>query len=412
MNNERISSIRPEKRHIRVAIPLLREYENIAGLIAMLHAQTFTHFHVYFCINQPDYWWNDKDKMESCLDNRKTFEYIREKAPFAFTVIDKFSKGKGWDEKKKGVGWARKILYEKILTDANEDDIIISLDADTGFYPGYFQAVKDAFERNPGAFALAVPYYHPLTGNTAPDRAILRYEIYLRTYLIGLFSIRSPYAFTAIGSAMAFPVWAYRKIGGMKAYESGEDFYLLQKLRKSGDIIRCLEQNVYPSSRISDRVPFGTGPAMQSGIRGDWDKYPIFSLESFRKIGAFYDLLPDLFSRQTASPPDDFFVSRFGTSNIWENIRQNSTTVEQFIKKAHQKFDGLRILQFLRYDHRKTLQSDEQNLQTYLSLLPERERDAFEQLSFQDSPVSLLDKLRNDLFEYEKKLRCQTPNSL
>lgn len=409
MKKNNVSSVKSVEKTLRVAIPVMREYENIPALIKILHAQSCRRFHVYFCINQPDLWWDDKNHVQTCLDNRKTFEYIQRNAQFAYSVIDKFSKGNAWGEKKKGVGWARKLLYEKILEEADENDIIISLDADTQFRPGYFQTVLNVFLQHPGAHALAVPYRHLLTGDAELDRAMLRYEIYLRTYLLGLFLIQSPYAFTAIGSAMAFPVWAYRKIGGMKAYESGEDFYLLQKLRKAGNIIQCLDEQVFPSARISDRVPFGTGPAMQSGIRGDWTKYPVFSFRSFQKIKAFYAILPELYIRRVPTPLDDFFMFQFGNSNIWDGIRNHSTSVEQFIKKAHQKIDGLRILQFLRYDHSKSPATDEQNLRTFLPFIPEGKRSLFERLSFRETSVSILEEVRNTLLQLENQFRCQQP---
>ena len=79
---------------------------------------------------------------------------------------------------------------------------------------------------------LAVPYYHKLIGD-ATDRLILRYEIYMRCYLINLLRIQNPYAFTALGSAMAVTVRAYRKAGGLTPVKSGEDFYFLQNLISS-----------------------------------------------------------------------------------------------------------------------------------------------------------------------------------
>ncbi len=93
-------------------------------------------------------------------------------------------------------------------------------------------------------------------------------------------------SFTAIGSAMALPVKSYRAIGGMTPHKSGEDFYFLQKLRKFGKVLTWNKEKVYPEARYSDRVFFGTGPAMIKGRDGDWSSYPIYPFELFDEIKA------------------------------------------------------------------------------------------------------------------------------
>jgi hypothetical protein len=392
-------------KRLHIAIPLLRESNQILSLLENIQAQTNTHFRVYFCINQPDHWWEDPVYIQDCIDNAKTHRIINETANFDFEIIDKFSKGNGWERKKSGVGWARKVLYDRIIQSADPDDVIISLDADTRFSPSYFQSISDIFQSFPSKSAICIPYYHRLTGDEVLDRNILRYEIYLRSYFLNLSLIGSPYAFTAIGSAMAFPVWAYRKTGGMKPYESGEDFYLMQKFKKSGEIMQCLSQSVYPSARFSDRVPFGTGPAMIEGANGNWSKYPVFRKESFEKIQQFYHLLPLLFLRDTESPLDSFFQFRFGSTGLWSGIRKNSKTQKQFIKKVHQKFDGLRILQFLRFDQDE--KSDEMHFEELYQTLFPAENFRKSPLSFQKSSVSFLDTIRNNLYHYENEIRCQ-----
>ncbi len=395
---------------LHIAIPILREFKQIALLLQSIESQKFKGYCVYFCINQPDHWWDDPDHIEDCLDNEKTFDYIQQNALFPFVVVDKFSKGKGWSRNKSGVGWARKILFNTILEKANNNDIVLSLDADTTFEPNYFQSIVDSFITNPNKVALSVPYYHKLTDDHKLNRKILRYEIYLRTYLINLILINSPYAFTAIGSAMAIPVWAYKKSGGMKPYQSGEDFYLMQKLSKMGELNLCHEQTVYPSSRYSDRVPFGTGPTMISTSNGNWDKYPIFPNLSFQMIREFYDIAPKLFYKDLETSLDSFFEYQFKDKNIWVGIRENSKTVEQFMKKVHQKFDGLRILQFLRYQNKKQKSTDIDNLKSLLFQFSDFSIQDYEAFSFEESSIETINNLRNSLFLIEEKLRCQKKN--
>ena len=151
------------------------------------------------------------------------------------------------------------------------------------------------FDYTPDAVALSNPYYHKLTGAEAEDRAILRYEIYMRNYAINMLLINSPYAFTAMGSAIALPVSSYKAIGGLTPKLSGEDFYFLQKLRKYGNINIHNKEKVYPAARFSDRVFFGTGPAMIKGNDGDWESYPIYHIQLFKNIERTYESFEILF---------------------------------------------------------------------------------------------------------------------
>ncbi len=119
------------------------------------------------------------------------------------------------DWQRHGVGWARKTAMDFACTMAGNTDIILTLDADTHYPSNYFDSVINALESYPDATGLQAPYYHNLTGNEQADRAILRYEIYMRSYAINLMAIRNPYCFSAIGSGMACSVEVYKRVGGL-----------------------------------------------------------------------------------------------------------------------------------------------------------------------------------------------------
>ena len=156
-----------------------------ATLDALARQEHHPPFEVYVCVNQPDSYWHDPDKRPVCERNRQTLEYLRHYDLLTLHVIDRSSCGCGWTEKKKGVGFARKVLFEKIFEDADSGDIIVSLDADTYVNPGYLCSVADNFAQHPSMNALAVPYYHKLnTVDEVQSRAMLRYEIYMRNYAI------------------------------------------------------------------------------------------------------------------------------------------------------------------------------------------------------------------------------------
>ncbi len=226
------------KVKIYIALPLMNEFENLSQLISDIRLQTYENVELWACVNQPDSWWEDAKKVLICKNNIKSIEYLNSINDLEINIIDKASKGKGWGTKNFGVGWARKTLMDEIAKKADKNDIIVTLDGDTTFKPNYISSVVKTIQNYPKAVALSVPYYHPLTRDEETDRNILRYEIYMRYYSLNLWRINNPYNFTALGSAIAVPVWAYKRVRGITPHKSGEDFYFLLKLRKFGDIIQ------------------------------------------------------------------------------------------------------------------------------------------------------------------------------
>ncbi len=402
---------------IHVAIPAMNEADFLPATIDCLTTQSFRDFKVWICVNQPDAWWENAENRPICENNQRTLNYLTQQDPVKFRILDHSSRGKGWKGKAHGVGQARKTLMDRINQDAGPEDIIVSLDADTLFGPEYLNSVKKVFDRHPGAVALSNPYYHSLTGDEKLDRAMLRYEIYMRHYAVNMWRIRSPYSFTALGSAIAIPVNAYRKIGGMTAKKSGEDFYLLQKLRKTGWICNHNTQLVYPGTRYSDRVYFGTGPALIKGSNGDWDSYPVYGHRLFDMVRKTYDYFPHLYEESVETPMSGFLREKFRETDPFRTIRLNARTANGFIKACHQKIDGLRILQFLKESAGKNPVSDESGLISYLErfhsqyLLPEQKGGAgffsageiqhLNELDFKTTGIDLLDKIRDLLRKIE-----------
>jgi hypothetical protein len=341
--------------------------------MACISGQTYHDFIVFACVNQPDEWWDDPVKVIICQENQSTLEYLKDFPGLNIVVIDRSSKGKGWEGKRHGVGYARKTLMDAINAVADENDIIVSLDGDTTFSENYFQSLVNNFQRFPDATGIAVPYFHKPVPDEKAYRAILRYEIYMRYYSLNLWRIGSPYSFTALGSAMACPVRAYRAIGGMTPKMSGEDFYFLQKLRKAGRLLFWNEEKVYPEARFSDRVYFGTGPAMIKGDQGDWSSYPIYQWKFFDEILETYKMFSSLYKDTRESRVTDFLRIQFKEEDPFDPLRKNCRSENQFIRACHEKFDGLRILQYLKYRHKEEFVEDEKSLFDFLlRFYPER----------------------------------------
>lgn len=390
---------------IYVAIPVMNECDLLKHCIDSIERQTYKNFQVVICINQPDEWWDNNEKRDVCLNNQKIGEFLKKNYNH-YIVIDKSTKGNGWKGNKNGVGWARKTAMDYIASIASEEDIMLSLDADTVFEKNYFNSIIELVKEYPIAVAISNPYYHRLTGKEAEDRAILRYEIYMRNYAINLLNINSPYAFTALGSAMALPVKSYKAIGGMTPKLSGEDFYFLQKLRKYGNILIYNTEKVFPAARFSDRVFFGTGPAMIKGNKGNWESYPIYHHSFFKHISDTYSLFPSLFTEDIKTPLSDFLEEQFNTPNIWELIRKNHKDKNRFVRACYEKLDGLRVLQYLKFAQDKINITDEtcllENSYIYKQYLGIPDAIFSNDLSFAKSPITELDLIRNYLVKVEE----------
>lgn len=393
--------------HLHVAIPAIDELDHLPVTLDNLAAQRVDYpFTVYVCVNQPESWWNNPDKIDVCQNNQQLIKFIRNYPKLPVEIIDKSSLGNGWGDKNHGVGWARRTLFDHILSVATAEDVIVSLDADTCVKPEYLQSIGENFE-NRTLTAVSLPYYHRLTDDDAANRAILRYEIYMRSYLINLYGISSPYNFTAVGSAIAVRVEALRKIGNITPMKSGEDFYLLQKLRKMAPISNWNAQAVYPAARFSARVYFGTGPAMIKGNEGHWESYPIYHYSLFSLIKDTYLQLAKLYTEDFETPFLQFLKEQYRDDKLWVPIRQNSKTLERFERAFHEKADGLRILQYLKEVNPTQGKTDsvalrENMMHFFDGTIPDFMPEGYE---LSDLTIEQLDIIRNMLFEKEMQLR-------
>jgi len=397
--------------HLHIALPVLNEFSQLPEFLHSLESQKFDDIELVVCVNQYDDWWFEAAKRKICEDNQKSLSLLQQVQNFPVKVIDKSSMGKGWTAKKGGVGHARKTIMDAIAANAGDRDIIVSMDADTVYPDDYLTVIDFCFRENPTFLGLALPYFHPLTGEQENDRLMLRYEIYMRYYALNMIHINNPFRFSALGSAMAFPVWAYRKVGGLSPVQSGEDFYFLQKLVKSGSIGYTASTTAYPSSRFSDRVNFGTGPALIKGRTGNWDSYPFFPSGLFEKVEKTFGLFPALFEGDVVTPMDNFLKETFKTEHLWEPFRNNYKDRGNFVRACVNKVDGLRILQFLK----KSYSGDGKNLLPLTEFVRNyspfavTERDLAElgQKGFEKVNINILIRLRELFFHRESRERTE-----
>ena len=397
-------------KYILVCLPCLNEYENLPKLLRYFKDQTYRNFKLFICINQPDDWWDNPDKIVQCLDNERSLAYLNSLNDIDIHIIDKSSRGKGWTGKKRGVGWARKLIMDEAANQGSADDILVSVDADTEYPYTYFQSLIDIFKAGQLFSAHSNPYYHQLTGRLAEDQAILRYEIYMRIYAINMILIDNPYAFSAVGSAMACSVSQYQKMGGISPKSSGEDFYFLQHMRKNAPLSQYNEVRVYPQARFSDRVNFGTGPAMIKGNSGDWSSYPFYIPELFLKIKETFYGFQQLYERDIELPMSNFLKEQLKKETLWEALRKNHKTNTKFVRACTELVDGLRILQFLKESHAKYSLGDLEDLKLNLFYFAKKDEDFHHFLiGFGDLrqvfSFEKMSKLRDELTKLEYKYR-------
>ncbi len=199
-------------------------------------------------------------------------------------LIDRCLKGDAIPAKQ-GVGLARKIgadvACQLLATQRLQSHWLAGTDADASLPHDYWQTLA----RQKDGAACVFPFHHKR--ETATKAAITRYELHLHYYLAGLRYAHSPYAWPTIGSCIAVDATAYTQARGYPKKAGGEDFYLLNKLAKLGGVRHLPSPVIELSARLSDRVPFGTGPALQKiQALGELQAYTSYHPLSFSYLKA------------------------------------------------------------------------------------------------------------------------------
>ena len=256
-----------------------------------------------------------------------------------------------------GVGLARKIGFDLALDrlEAAGRPFLVGLDADTQVEASYLSALSAHFAGN-AAGAACLPFCHRPAVDAQGEAAIVRYELFLRHYVLGLRLAGSPYAYHSIGSACACMAAAYLKAGGMNRKQAGEDFYFLQQLAKTSGIATLRGTTVHPSARASGRVPFGTGRSMtRQLVEGD-AAVRFYPGEAFRLLGAWLALAATeqsddgtlLLARAgELSPGLAAFLADAGLARLWPQLRRQHRTPATFAAAFHRWFDGFKTLRLI-----------------------------------------------------------------
>ena len=202
-------------------------------------------------------------------------------------LINRFSENKKIP-KQQGVGLARKIgadiACQLIAQHRIMCEWIHHTDADVHLPEQYFSIIpailssstatpansKNTLRYHIPYSAILYPYQHIQPDSMAADQqqntallaATQRYEQALHYYVEGLRYAQSPYAYHSLGSCIVTHVILYCQVRGFPKKPAGEDFYLLNKLAKLAPVLQLEAPTITIDARLSDRVPFGTGPAV------------------------------------------------------------------------------------------------------------------------------------------------------
>jgi len=290
-------------------------------------------------------------------DNRRTLDRLRQEAcGLHLAWVDACSEALELPEGE-GVGLARRIGMDLGLArlDFSRDPFLVCLDADTWVDTAYLPALFAHFDghRQGGA---VIPFAHRAGSDPALDHAILRYELFLRHYVLGLELAGSPWAFHCLGSALACRLEAYCAVGGMVRREAGEDFYFLQKLAKSCGMAQVKGTCVAPSPRASNRTPFGTGASLGRLLSGEAQAVRFYPAQSFGILERWLRLCAE---GQQAGADELMEEARRITSPLarylreakfeaaWENLRRNHPDSRRRREAFHGWFDGFRTLKLI-----------------------------------------------------------------
>jgi glycosyltransferase involved in cell wall biosynthesis len=266
-----------------------------------------------------------------------------------------------------GVGLARKTgLDEAVLRFNhfnNTSGIVVSLDSDSLVEPNYLIEIEKHFKQNPKHVGATINVEHQKAGLSERQKhGIELYEKYLHYYKDALHFTGYPQAMITIGSAFAVTAEAYVKRGGMNRRQAGEDFYFLQNLAQLGTVGEINTTRVYPSARLSNRVPFGTGAAIQKWMAGTEDLTKTYNFKAFADLKTLFDTKERLFqSGETGFTavitdlPESVrqFVLLDNFKIEIEDLNKNCSTLKSFQSRFFHKFNAFKVLKFMNFAHEK-----------------------------------------------------------
>ena len=171
---------------------------------------------------------------------------------------------------------------------------------------------------------------------------------------------------------------SYARVRGFPRRAGAEDFYLLNKVAKLGPVSRLAGDCIRLRSRVSTRVPFGTGPAVArlrqamvvavatAGNPPAGGPAQFYHPASFEALRCFLAAVPALrrvpveqlsahldqqLHRQGLAPAlagaCGRIVQALGLAGAVAHCQRQGRSAEQFMRQFHHWFDALRTLKLI-----------------------------------------------------------------
>lgn len=348
--------VTPENLCLVIAIPSYKEPDILTTLLSLARCQPPSGtVEVIIGINAPE---DSSEKIQATNEQTaKQIETWKKQAPEHMKVL--VIRKEDIPKKIAGAGHARKIVMDEALhrwAASGKDGPIVCLDADCIVSENYLTEIENAY-MNPEVRLAHLHFEHPYESELDETLryGIVNYELHLRCYIRGLKSAGYPYAIHTVGSCMAVRASVYAKGGGMNSRKAGEDFHFLHKLVPQGGWQAINSATVYPSCRVSDRVPFGTGKA-----QSDFKKALLkgtYSTDIYKVISTLFEVLPQWYHQEIRletfpDPLRDFLREQQIVEKI-EAMRCHSKTANAFYSRLWQWMDGLKVLKMIHHlrDH-------------------------------------------------------------
>jgi len=365
---------------IAIIIPASNEYPGIFNTLDSL-AQSIKknskQFTVVIVIN------NSKDASKSIQQNNKILYQVNDSKKanetFFYSSIYPFKIKVFYlsdSIKKKGVGYARRYGMDWAI--ASGAKILACMDADTLVSKNYatelIQFKKNSEDKS--VFALTQFEHQKVDSdlNTVKlQQSIDAYQSYIKQHSLFLRQTGTPYWPYALGPTIVCTAKAYAEVGGMPMRSAGEDFYFVQSLVKlsiqqtssvsamhaSFNQPTILQCTVYPASRLSERVPFGTGPVLLSVLSGKsipkvytsrvYNSIKLLITQIHENIS--YIKNGDLNKVLSILPTEVArFLEKENFLEVWKKIAKENEKCPQRLETAfHIWFDGLKIIRLIHY---------------------------------------------------------------
>lgn len=272
---------------------------------------------------------------------------------------------KGW-----GVGLARKSVMDEALRRFNcierPDGVIVNLDADCTVQNNYFVSLENELLKKKEKKGCSIYFEHPVSGdkfNQSIYDSVWQYELHLRYYFQALSFTGFPNVFHTVGSSIAVKCMAYVKVGGMNRKQAGEDFYFVQKLIPAGGYFSLNSTSVYPSPRVSGRVPFGTGAAVGKMVKENSNKLLTYNPLAFKDLYMFFEYIHKIFENSNEDLLLLFYdfpesIKLLLEEQDWifkiAEIKNNTSGYNSFRKRFFEWFNMFKVVKYLNFIHNST----------------------------------------------------------